>query len=249
MHSKKTYAKHIRIWLNFEWKRLGKGKIRGNDAPFETGKMNLRSPKIPYQENGCDCGVFVCRYAYNLYMMRHLKFTWVDICEKPVLKSLITKGPAFQFDMSDIARIREEIGTLIDNLSKLYLRMKEQEKANKRAKRREIEISKAGKEDASSENASEATRPPSGKEDARSETSRTASDEDGETAEEIMTGAGGGKDEDGDVIMSSFEEKENKSQGNNVHETAAPEKLASTLQESSSSDIVGQPELIISPTI
>ena len=24
---------------------------------------------VPYQDNGCDCGVFVCRYAYNLYMI------------------------------------------------------------------------------------------------------------------------------------------------------------------------------------
>jgi hypothetical protein len=64
--------------------------------------------------------------------MRHQKFTHVDLTERPMMSSLITKGPAFQFDMSDIARIREEIGTLIDNLSPHYLQMKAQEKETKK---------------------------------------------------------------------------------------------------------------------
>ena len=88
---------------------------------------------VPYQVNGCDCGVFVCRYAYNLFLMRHLKFTWEDISRKPPFGALITKGPAFQFNMSDIARMREEMERLINNLSKIYL-MKEREKADKRMK-------------------------------------------------------------------------------------------------------------------
>ena len=81
--------------------------------------------KVPYQENGCDCGVFVCRYAYNLYTIRHQKFTLLGMRETPQFLSRITRGAAFQFDMSDIARIREEIGVLIDHLSKHYLLVKE----------------------------------------------------------------------------------------------------------------------------
>ena len=76
---------------------------------------------VPYQDNECDCGVFVCRYAYNLYMMRHQKFTYCDYFESPPFTSKITRGLVFQFDVSDIDRIREEIATLINNLSKLYL--------------------------------------------------------------------------------------------------------------------------------
>jgi hypothetical protein len=93
--------------------------------------------QVPYQDNGCDCGVFVCRYAYSLYTMRHQRFTNADYYEKPRFASLITRGPAFQFDMADIDRIRNEISTLIDNLSVLYLRgLKKQLEAARVAKRR-----------------------------------------------------------------------------------------------------------------
>ena len=105
MHSKNTYARHIRSWLNCEWKRLGHGK----KPIFDTESLPLVSPRsrflspfpfdnmscrifsffsslltmislipVPYQDNGCDCGIFVCRYAYNLYIMRHQKFTCGD---------------------------------------------------------------------------------------------------------------------------------------------------------------------------
>ena len=62
--------------------------------------------------------------------MRNQRFTWDDYNNK--FKSLVTEGPAFQFGMSDMARIRIEIGTLIYKLSKHYLRMKDQEKVNKK---------------------------------------------------------------------------------------------------------------------
>ena len=85
---------------------------------------------VPHQENGCDCGVFVCRYAYNLYIMRHHRFTWKGYEDS--FTSLITNSPAFQFDMFEIARIRKEMTTLVDNLSKVYLRwLKEQELADR----------------------------------------------------------------------------------------------------------------------
>jgi len=64
--------------------------------------------------------------------MRHIKFTWEDIAQKPSFKTLITKGSAFRFGMSDVARMREEMERLINNLSKIYLAMKEQEKAKKK---------------------------------------------------------------------------------------------------------------------
>jgi len=55
MHSKDMYAKHIREWLNFEWKRLEKGEVEGFcvksglvvsiDDPFQDATMRLVSPK------------------------------------------------------------------------------------------------------------------------------------------------------------------------------------------------------------
>ena len=71
------------------------------------------------QNNGHDCGVFVCRYAYNLFLMRNMKFTWAG---SSTFRNSITNGAAFQFDMGDIARIRKELGMLIRKLSVIYLR-------------------------------------------------------------------------------------------------------------------------------
>jgi hypothetical protein len=66
--------------------------------------------------------------------MRHQLFTPKDINDN--FKDMITNGSAFDFDMNDIARIREEFATLIDRLSPKYLAIKDaEEKAAKRAKK------------------------------------------------------------------------------------------------------------------
>ena len=163
-HNPAIYAEHVREWLNFEWKRLDKGEVDGEVQPYHEDTMILLSPQselswpqlcallicilahdflfrpcftpVPYQLNGCDCGVFICRYAYALFVMRHEKFTWEDVSK------LITRGSAFKFGMADIARIRKEVLTLIDRLSMTYLKMKTQEKAARRAKRKKAKTSK-----------------------------------------------------------------------------------------------------------
>lgn len=61
--------------------------------------------------------------------MRFTVFSWDHIENR--LKILITKGPAFRFDMEDIARIRIEIGTLIKRLEKEYRAVKGEEKREK----------------------------------------------------------------------------------------------------------------------
>ncbi|KAL7551587.1 hypothetical protein ACHAWF_014773, partial [Thalassiosira exigua] len=202
MHSKNIYARHIRKWLNSEWKRLKKGKVDGHDEPFDHETIRLRSPRIPYQENGCDCGVFVCRYAYNLYVLRHQKITWEDITEKPPFEYLITNNTAFEFDMLDIARIREEIGTLIDNLSKHYLRIKVEENKNKKAKRKAKRSGKDEKESVDEKQSVDATNE-SAPIDALSE----AIEDGGTTSEGVSIEADIAKD--GDAVMLSSEEKEN----------------------------------------
>ena len=69
-------------------------------------------------------------------MMRHKQFTWASYeNEMPSFVSLIKRGPAIQFDMYDIGRIRDEISALIDKLLKLHLPcLEEQEKAAREAK-------------------------------------------------------------------------------------------------------------------
>ena len=94
--------------------------------------------KVPRQNNGSDCGVFVCRYAFAMFQLRHLKFTYQDAGldrmsarqsftprQRDVLRpkaflNLITNGKAFEFDVDDIQRIRSEFKTLIRNLHPLY---------------------------------------------------------------------------------------------------------------------------------
>ena len=61
--------------------------------------------------------------------MRHLKFTWKGRSNR--FRSLITNGSAFQFDMDDVARMRDEIASLNGKLSRIYLDLMKKEKANK----------------------------------------------------------------------------------------------------------------------
>ena len=138
MHQKGRIAKKIRQWLNFE---CGVNGVNG--SPFNERSMELITPKgklffveihvycflmstlidfycglVPLQTNGCDCGVFVCRYAHNLYCLRDKMFTKSGMQDK--FRELITRSPAFQFTMDDISGTREEMKILVDSLSVLY---------------------------------------------------------------------------------------------------------------------------------
>ena len=118
--------------------------------------------EVPYQDNGWDCGVFVCRYAYALYQLRHRAFSYndagVDRCGEAKGKAfddLVTKATGFNFGKEDIVRLRREIRTLIERLSRLYLRRKKEHDASSKAllpknrKREEVESKVAN--DASNE--------------------------------------------------------------------------------------------------
>lgn len=88
-------------------------------------------------KKGGDCGIYVCRCAYSLYVIRQLRFTWDASAQSPPFNTLIVNGPTFQFDVSDIIRIRDEIQTLIDRLSVLYFRkLNDQSNANRSTKMR-----------------------------------------------------------------------------------------------------------------
>lgn len=104
--------------------------------------MNFSRPSVslvPLQNNTWDCGVFVCRYAYALYELRHKEFTYGDAgmyyqgditrgSESRAFHDLVSGGPQFDFNMKDISRFREEFKTLIERLSVLYQKMKSAEK-------------------------------------------------------------------------------------------------------------------------
>jgi hypothetical protein len=70
---------------------------------------------VPQQDNGCDCGVFVCRYAISMIeIWRQHKITFGN------RETVITDSVEFSFDMGNIARLRREMKVLIQGLSKLH---------------------------------------------------------------------------------------------------------------------------------
>ena len=137
-------------------------------------------------------------------MMRHLKFTWEDITE--YFESMITNGPAFHFDMSEIPRLRKETRTLISNLSVMYLEIMAQEKAEKEKSRRQVIKKKQA--ESSSVNFSEAGVPSdseSSKEDkalkqlatpSSSKKNDTLDSSEVESSESFEVEGGGNHDED-----------------------------------------------------
>ena len=139
-------------------------------------------------------------------MMRHLKFTWVDIMEH--FKSMITRGPAFQFDMEDIARIRGEMGTLINKLSEVYLAMKAEEKKEKTKSKNQAMKSSEQEKQTDIGNEDGPTSAPR-KSDTPSDSSTVL--EGRQTAGEVMDGGAdvAGDGDASDAKMSPSEEKEN----------------------------------------
>ena len=138
-HKKSLIARPVRKWLNKEWMARGKGPLESAlNRPnlFDVGSMPLFNPRVPTQENGCDCGVFMCRYAYSLYVTRHLPFTKNDIVDK--CRSRITKNPAFHFGMKEIATLRENMTEIILKLSPIYLEALKRDKEQRRRNRRKL---------------------------------------------------------------------------------------------------------------
>jgi Ulp1 family protease len=87
----------------------------------------LNTKSVPYQENGFDCGVFVCRYMDALDPQRDKKINCRHLSGERPLSDIITNSTFFTFSASEITKLRAETGKLIDNLSALYLKFKEEE--------------------------------------------------------------------------------------------------------------------------
>jgi hypothetical protein len=75
---------------------------------------------VPYQDNGWDCGVFVCRYASAIYEIRHVEFsrgTAQLMDGGNPFNNLISNNHHFCFGMADIAAMRREMKVLIQRLA------------------------------------------------------------------------------------------------------------------------------------
>lgn len=82
---------------------------------------------VPYQTNGWDCGVFVCRYAYGFKCIQSQQFSYQEIGFQDApkkheswLNDLISSKDAFRFGDSEISSLRKDMKVLIERLHKVY---------------------------------------------------------------------------------------------------------------------------------
>lgn len=132
MHKKRTIARTIRLWLNSEWARLHpdeeKQPLR---EPFAKRYMAMYCPEVPKQRNAYDCGVFLCRYTYGLLCLKEecsfsyeeagVKSGWTSRGEVAhMFRRCFSMGGTFDFDETDIERMRKECKQLVKKLARVY---------------------------------------------------------------------------------------------------------------------------------
>ena len=93
---------------------------------YKTSNFKNHAPRVPYQTNCCDCGVFACRYAWGLYQQRNEVIMESDLKNK--LVEIITNSRFFEFGMEDIATMRKTMKKLVDSLTSEYAPVMEQER-------------------------------------------------------------------------------------------------------------------------
>jgi hypothetical protein len=99
----------------------------------------LRS--VPYQSNGWDCGVFICRYAYGFKCIQSLSFSYAEVGYDPTrtatwFETAITDSNAFRFGDGEIASLRVDMKTLIERLSEIYGPWSHDQKRNRQLEKK-----------------------------------------------------------------------------------------------------------------
>jgi hypothetical protein len=95
--------------------------------------------KLESRIRSWDCGVYVCRYVFAMYKLRNRSFSYEEVGysrpEKParLFRDLITESDEFDFDATDISRIRLNFRQLLERLSVLYDRWKEADTLKRKA--------------------------------------------------------------------------------------------------------------------
>jgi hypothetical protein len=76
---------------------------------------------VPNQKNNFDCGVYTCQFALSMYQLRDYSFYYDRLySEDPPLQDIV-KSAAFDFSGKDKAKLRKNMGKLLDRLLTLYL--------------------------------------------------------------------------------------------------------------------------------
>ena len=84
----------------------------------------------PQQENAYDCGVFTCRNALAITMLKDQVFSYRDI---HLNKDFFNEHAVFNYDHGEIDKIREQMLTLIERLSIIYKSWKAEQLRQKQA--------------------------------------------------------------------------------------------------------------------
>ena len=78
----KKHARHLMKYLEDE-------HLRKKGRPLRRTFTITNPTGVPQQENGCDCGVFVCLFAYFLALMQPLTFNQADVSKDPAAARLL----------------------------------------------------------------------------------------------------------------------------------------------------------------
>ncbi len=126
------------MWLNAEWNR----KHNVNDNLFTPITMGSFFPKgrfillffivtilyvsllnlktyffsintVPMQDNGCDCGVFLCKYLLAMYNLRYDSIPFCTLFGSETPLHFLTESVHFQFNTVDISQFRSNLVQLL----------------------------------------------------------------------------------------------------------------------------------------
>ena len=78
-----------------------------NEAPFTSETLPLKIPKVPTQENGFDCGLFLCKY---------FEFIVKDVESFASERDVYNPSFNFSWGQNDVTILRWDLVTLITSL-------------------------------------------------------------------------------------------------------------------------------------
>ena len=118
IHDGKDIGWAIRNVLNSEWQRHYNTTLDRTSRPFTHRCLPLLTPKVVRQDNGFDCGMFVCRYAFNCIQLIKNPLKMIDLHNN--LKHYLSEDPLFDFSGKDITRMRVEIHNMLQSITEQY---------------------------------------------------------------------------------------------------------------------------------
>ncbi|CAM9497083.1 unnamed protein product, partial [Discosporangium mesarthrocarpum] len=121
MHRPGRVFDYLSKYLEEEWRASGKGGC----LKLDESSMPRVTPKVPLQDNGCDCGVYILRYAQELCRQ------WPKICKEDVENKLGKYFYPNLFSPSDVSMERAKLASLLEQCRDLYKQEQEKERKSK----------------------------------------------------------------------------------------------------------------------